>query len=119
MMKFGLIMVIVLFVLITALSFGASAAEKDYQLSHCKGKIEFVLPDRTRIDCLTETHAIEYDFGKKWAEAIGQSLHYAMFTGRRAGIVLIISPKEIRFYNRVKSVIDHYNLPIDVWTVAY
>jgi len=29
------------------------------------------LPDKTRIDCLTTTHAVEHDFGSKWAEAIG------------------------------------------------
>ncbi|MCK4758833.1 MAG: hypothetical protein KAT69_02225 [Candidatus Aminicenantes bacterium] len=65
------------------------AAEKDYQQEYCKGIMEFRLPDRTRVDCLTEDHAIEFDFGKKWAEAVGQSLHYAAHTGRRAGIVLI------------------------------
>ena len=45
------------------------AAEKDYQREYCKGIMEFRLPDRTRVDCLTEDHAIEFDFGKKWAEA--------------------------------------------------
>lgn len=66
--------------------------EKYYQLSWCAehgGQAEVVLPDGTRCDCLTATHAIEFDFAKKWAEAIGQSLHYAALTGRRAGIVLI------------------------------
>lgn len=108
------------YLLILAISIctnAAYSAEKDYQLKHCVGEIEFVLPDRTRVDCLTETHAIEYDFGRKWAESIGQSLHYAMWTGRRAGIVLIISESEGRFLKRVKAVISHYNLPIDVWSV--
>ncbi len=35
--------------------------EADYVVHHCKGEIEHVLLDRTRVDCLTETHAIEYD----------------------------------------------------------
>lgn len=48
-----------------------------------------VLQDGTRCDCITATHAIEFDFAHKWAEAIGQSLHYAGLTGKRAGIVLI------------------------------
>ena len=99
-------------------SFPLLAAEADYVKAHCKGQIEFVLTDRTRIDCLTDTHAVEYDFGKKWAEAIGQSLHYAMWTGRRAGIILILSPTEQRFLKRAKAVIVHYNLPIDVWEIA-
>ena len=37
-----------------------------------------VLPDGTRCDCLTDTHAIEFDFGSNWAEAIGQSAHYKL-----------------------------------------
>lgn len=99
------------------ISFNVSALEKDYQIKHCEGLIEVKLKDKTKVDCLTETHAIEYDFGKKWAEAIGQSLHYAMHTGKRAGVVLIISPTEVRFLNRTKAVIKHYGLPIDVWSV--
>lgn len=108
------ILLLILFVL------GSSdiiAAEKDYQHKYCKGQIEFVLPDRTRVDCLTEDHAIEYDFGKKWAEAIGQSLHYAMHTGKRAGIVLIIGEKDSRFFRRCAAIIKHYNLPIDLWAI--
>ena len=95
----------------------AYSAEKDYVNKHCKGAIEVVLPDRTRVDCLTFKSAIEYDYGPKWYEAIGQSLHYAMFTGRRAGVVLIIKESEMRFYNRAQALVDHYNLPIDVSVV--
>ena len=47
------------------------------------------MPDGTRCDILTDTHAIEVDFADKWAEAIGQSLNYAMQTGKKAGIVLV------------------------------
>ena len=113
-----LVVCIVVFVTLIV-SPSANAAERDYQIANCKGKVEFVLPDRTRIDCLTETHAIEYDFGKKWAEAIGQSLHYAMHTGKRAGIVLIVDPANNgRFEKRLKAVVEHYGMPIDVWTVS-
>ncbi|WP_051284319.1 hypothetical protein [Desulforegula conservatrix] len=66
--------------------------EKWYQNKWCdeqKGKSEVVLPDRTRCDCITDVNAVEFDFGKKWAEAIGQSLYYSLQTGKRAGVVLI------------------------------
>jgi hypothetical protein len=33
-----------------------------------------VLPDGTRCDCVTDTHAIEFDFGNNWAEAINMSI---------------------------------------------
>ena len=92
--------------------------EKWYQEKHCKGKTEVTLPDRTRCDCVTQTHAIEYDFGNKWSEAIGQSLNYAMQTGKRAGIVLIIeSVKDRKYWIRLNSIIQHYKLPIDTWKI--
>lgn len=96
--------------------------EKDYQEKWCKrnkGKTEHVLKDRTRVDCLTKTHAIEFDFGKKWSEAIGQSLFYALHTGKRGGIVLILrKKKDYRYWVRLNTTIDFYNLPIDTWKIG-
>ncbi|MET4686265.1 hypothetical protein [Sinorhizobium fredii] len=61
---------------------GASSAwahaltEADLVDRYCAGMIkEFPNPDGTRTDCISDTHAIEVDFSKKWAEAIGQALH--------------------------------------------
>ncbi|MDP6771670.1 MAG: hypothetical protein QF704_13290 [Anaerolineales bacterium] len=70
--------------------------EKEYQECWCDkagGVTEYGLPDKTRVDCLTDEYAIEFDFAEKWAEAIGQSLHYAEMTNRKPGIVLIIERK--------------------------
>jgi len=47
--------------------------EKWYQKKWCeeqKGRVEVVLPDGTRCDCVTATHAIEFDLGSNWAEVI-------------------------------------------------
>lgn len=112
-----------LITLLLALTLPAEAKrlhkEKWYQVKHCQGEIEHRLADKTRVDCLTDTHAIEYDFGNKWAEAIGQSLHYAFQTNKRAGIVLIIEkPKHLKYWYRLNSVIEHYKLPIDAWKVG-
>ena len=54
------------------------------------GQVEVVMKDGTRCDILTATHAIEVDFAKKWAEAIGQSLNYA----------IIPFPKTSTFFRR-------------------
>ncbi|MDP2548505.1 MULTISPECIES: hypothetical protein [unclassified Oceanobacter] len=93
--------------------------EKWYQQRWCSnagGQTEKVLSDKTRVDCVTSTHAIEFDFGNKWSEAIGQSLGYAIETNKRAGIVLILeSPKDYKYWIKLNSIIDHYNLPIDTW----
>jgi len=63
--------------------------ERYYQELWCKDKgvVEYRLMDRTRVDCLTDTHAIEFDFASKWAESIGQALHYSAMTGKKAGAI--------------------------------
>lgn len=95
--------------------------EKWYQEKWCAqegGQIEYVLPDSTRVDCLTKTHAIEFDFGKKWADAIGQSLYYSAMTGKRAGVVLIMEKETDRKYlMRIRTVIDTFSLQIDTWVM--
>ena len=100
--------------------FVIGATEKDHQVKYCDGVIEHYLPDKTRVDWLTESHAIEYDYGRKWAEAIGQSLHYAAMTGKEAGIVIIYKgEKDDRYITRMNNVINRYQLPIKVWLVDY
>lgn len=92
--------------------------ERYYQEKNCTGVVEYRLPDKTRVDCLTDTHAWEHDFGNKWAEAIGQSLHYARMTGKKAGIYLILEKKsDNRYYNRLMDNIEFYSLPIDVFPI--
>lgn len=76
--------------------------EADYVREHCKGEIEHRLYDGTRVDCLTDEYAKEYDFCHKWAESAGQALYYADITGKKPGIVLICDPDEQRFYYRAK-----------------
>ena len=91
-------------------------SERWYQEEHCAGVTEYRLPDKTRVDCLTDEYAIEYDFAGKWAEAIGQSLHYARMTERKAGIVLIMeSNKDVKYHQRLMANIAFYDLPITVW----
>lgn len=80
------------------------------------GQAEAVLEDQTRADCITATHAIEFDFGKKWAESLGQALYYSLQTGKRAGIVLILeNPKDRKYFIRLNSTIERFGLPIDTW----
>src|SRR5574344_1361941 len=96
-------------------------SEKTYQNQWCKannGVTEYVLPDATRIDCLTNDYAIEFDFANKWAESIGQSLFYALSTGKKAGIVLIMErpQRDKKYYERVNNVAIKYN--IKIWTMT-
>jgi len=116
----------VLFIVLMSVSSWAWAGHKHtedwYVQKWCPkkgGVIEYRLPNSTRVDCLTEHNAIEFDFVRKFYEAVGQSLFYAMFTGRRAMIALIIEDdeKDLKYYRRAWALIDHYGLPIDVWPV--
>jgi len=78
---------------------------------------DLTLPDRTEVDCEGPRHSIEFDFAPKWYEAVGQSLHYARMTGKRAGIVLIVKSwaRDYRHVERARATIDHYGLPITLW----
>ncbi|MFQ5716077.1 MAG: hypothetical protein ACE5GQ_03140 [Nitrospinales bacterium] len=93
--------------------------EKVYQGKWCKqagGRIEVLLRDKTRVDCLTSQYAIEFDFGSKWAEAVGQALYYAARTGKEPGIVLILEKERDRkFWERLNAVVAHYDLAIKIW----
>lgn len=123
-MKRLLILTIFALILIFPLSVLAKAPknhfyfEKDYQNMWCSqhsGITEYILPDKARVDCVTETHAIEFDFAQKWAESIGQSLYYANVLQKEPGIVLIIEDraKDQRYINRLQSVANKQG--IKVW----
>lgn len=96
--------------------------EKYYQQKWCDdqfGVTEYRLPDSTRVDCLTYDYAVEFDFGNKWAESIGQALYYGIRSGHVAGIVLILEKKsDIKYWNRLQRVVYHLskkNVIIRTW----
>ena len=80
--------------------------EDSYVQAWCSangGKAEVENPDGTRVDCVTKTHAIEFDFANTWAEGIGQALHYGAQTGKRPMVMLIIEkPQQMIYFERVK-----------------
>ena len=79
--------------------------EKEYVDAYCKGQTEVKLQDKTRVDCLTDEYAIEFDWGYKWAESIGQSLYYAKMTGKKPAVAIIMkSPKDERYIKRIEEV---------------
>jgi len=84
-----------------------------------KGGIsEFKTKDGTFVDCLTDTYAVEAEFDNKWKEAIGQSLHYAESTNRRAAILFIKRQNSRKdYYGELERVISKYQLPIKVFVI--
>lgn len=90
--------------------------EKYYQNEWCSkacGKTEYRLDDNTRVDCLTNEYAIEFDFAPKWAESVGQSLYYAEKTNLKPGVVLIMEKDtDYRYYKRLKVLADKYDIKL-------
>lgn len=80
--------------------------EKEYQQSWCNrfhGQTEVRLDDGTRADCITDKYAVEFDFAGKWAESLGQALHYSDLTGKRPAVVLIIErPNDWKHLRKLK-----------------
>lgn len=114
------LVIIFLMIVISAMIDSAKASERDYQEEWCNpdqgGIIEHVLKDRTRVDCILGSYAIEFDFAKKWAESIGQSLLYASRLNMRPGIVLIMeTTKDCKYLYRLREALSFGGISINVW----
>ncbi|MGN0017680.1 MAG: hypothetical protein ACI37S_01425 [Candidatus Gastranaerophilaceae bacterium] len=95
--------------------------EHSYQHAWCsthKGIEEYQNKDYTRVDCLTSTHAVEFDFANKWAESIGQALHYQYMTGKKGKVVLILEnpEKEMVYFKRIKKLASLHNFDVEYIT---
>ena len=98
-----------------------SHSESSYQHAWCSahnGIEEYENNDFTRVDCLTDTHAVEFDFANKWAESVGQAEHYALKTGKKGKVVLILEKpkKEMVYFNRVKELGKIHNFEVEYVT---
>ena len=107
---------IVLLIFTSLLSAKHLHKEKIYQEIFCdkvKGKMEYRLPDRTRVDCQTSTYSFEVDFGRKGFEGIGQALYYSMITGKKAGLLLIQENKsDNRYIGRLKKLCKKHDVTL-------
>lgn len=108
--------------LLASLPVPAGAGEADYADPWCLargGRVEVVLSDRTRADCLTEEFAIEADFARKWYQSIGQAMHYARLTGKRPGVLLILEkPEDKRYLERMKKAKKDFDIDLTVWSIG-
>ena len=53
------------------------------------GEAEVVTPCGSRCDIVTETHAWEVEWIKKWSQAPGQAVLYGLLLDRKPGIILL------------------------------
>lgn len=85
------------------------------------GQQEAVTNMGTRIDCELEHYVVETDFDTKWAESIGQSLHFGAVTGKTPVVLLILQNHDgsdrSRYLDRLYKTIDAFQLPIQVFVI--
>lgn len=98
-----MVKIILTSLLIASFTLQANAKKKEsyYQNIHCSnigGIAEYKLEDRTRIDCLTNTKAIEHDFAPKWAECAGQAIYYAQRMNLKPVCALIGTEEQFKRY---------------------
>lgn len=113
-----------LILIVLALCISANKNKEDYyqdliakELGVSEDHIEFVLPDRTRIDILDKKVAYEVDFAAKWAEGIGQALHYSTMTRLEAGLVIVIEKEsDQRHVDKILNIMRSKSLRIILYT---
>ena len=108
-------------IIIIILSIKSYSDERDINKAWCfdfGGNDQFRTKDGTYVDCLTDEYAIEAEYDNKWKEGIGQALHYAESTNRKAAILFIKRAKSRKdYYNEMMRVINKYDLPIKVFVI--
>lgn len=121
MRKLLLFIVILLFLQGASSSAARINPEKKYQDYWCKkhcGISEYKVKTGQRVDCLTTSHAIEFDFANKVYEGIGQAMFYSSMTGKKPGIVLIIEnyQKDKKYLDILKNTAQCFGF--DYWTIS-
>lgn len=106
-MKKILILTTIIFISLPAIAKQRIYVEKVYQAQWCKahnGKMEYRLNDKARVDCVTDTLAVEFDFANKWAECVGQALYYGRQTKKQSACVLIMEneEKDLKYLYRLR-----------------
>ena len=99
--------------------FANEAEHKKEWCSKHNGEIDYKTGDNINVDCLTDTHAVEFSSGAKWRQAITQSNRNSFDTGKTPGIVLIIeTAQDKKHLKQLRGVIEKRRLGIKTWTVG-
>jgi len=75
----------------------------------------------TRADCILDEYAVEVDFDSKWAEGLGQALHYGVEFEKQPAVLLILKNQDgknrQKYVDRLQSTIDGANLNVVVFII--
>ena len=109
-------------IIILILSIKSFSDERNINEVWCSsvgGIDQFRTKDGTYVDCLTDEYAVETEYDYNWKEAVGQSLHYAETTDRKAAILLIQrSSSKKNYLSELNRVIQKFDLPIKVYVTG-
>ena len=91
-------------------------AWSEWLAQELSAKAEYRTEDGSRVDVLTDTHAIEVEWIKKQSGAHGQALLYAAATNRKPAIVLLKrgKPNEDKYFLRCVSAALLASIPVFV-----
>ena len=96
--------------------------EVEYKKEWCakyNGEVDYKIRDKTTVDCITDTHAIEFENGKNWNSAIRKSRQQSMRLGKMPGVVLIIeNSKDKNYLHKLREINEKRRLGIKIWTVG-
>ena len=104
----------------------ACAARGD-ELAECRrlapkynAECEVILHDGTRVDLLSDELAIEVDKPEAWQQSIGQAVLYAIHTGRKPAVILLVKDPatEYRHLVRAALVCGHLGIKLYLEPVA-
>lgn len=84
--------------------------------SQLGGIAEFRTVDGSRVDVLTDEHAIEVEWIKKHDQAIGQALRYGVTTGRTPAVILLTRDKPHEQIYFLRACVSAAAAGIVVWT---
>lgn len=106
-------------------AFAAKAQKEDFYTNiWCAangGQEEVRTAMGTRADCVLDNYAVEVDFDTKWAEGLGQALHYGVEFDRPAAVLLIIQNHDGKdrsaYIERLQATINGAGLNVTVFTI--
>ena len=96
--------------------------EAEYKKEWCakyNGEVDYKTQETNTVDCITDTHAIEFEYGKNWNTAIRKSRQQSMSVGKTPGVVLILeNSKDEEYLYKLREVNEKRRLGIKIWTVG-
>jgi hypothetical protein len=110
---------VLVLVLVLVLDASARTPESEYSkrlAARIGGVCEVRNGDGTRIDVANDVYAVEVEFANKWAESVGQALHYGIQSGKRPAILLVLETRgDLKHAAKLLRIAQHYKLDLTIW----